>query len=402
MRLLTLLGLLNLSIAASSAFAAGIDLEKVDQSTLPVHVERAYDNFQVERPIFIEHAGDGSNRLFIGSQLGKIFVLPNPDTDEEPELFLDISDRVIYDDRQNEEGLLGLAFHPQFKTNGQFFLYYTSTAEPQLSYISRFTVMKDDPTKADPNSEELLMQIKQPYWNHNGGTIVFGPDGYLYIGLGDGGMRDDPLQAAQDLTTVLGKILRIDVDSTAPGLKYGIPADNPFVKVPNARPEIFAYGVRNIWRMSFDAKTGDLYVADVGQDLWEEINLAERGGNYGWSAREALHEAKSKKVDLTSPITDPIWEYPHEDTVGKSITGGNVYHGKKVPELQGYYLYGDYVSGRLWALKIDPATRTTVENRVIEWPQHLPIVTFGTDEAGEVYFTTTTSGGMIYKFVSGK
>jgi quinoprotein glucose dehydrogenase len=380
--------------------AEGIDFEKVNQTELPVHVEKAFSNFQVERPVLIDNAGDGSNRLFIGSQHGKIFVLPNPQTDEEPNVFLDITDRVVYNDNQNEEGLLGLAFHPHFKENGQFFLYYTSKKEPQLSRISRFHVSKDDPNKADPNSEEVLMDIKQPYWNHNGGTLVFGPDNYLYIGLGDGGLRDDPLQSAQDLTTVLGKILRIDVDKKSPGLPYGIPADNPFVKVPGARGETFAYGLRNIWRMSFDKPTGDFYVADVGQDLWEEINLVEMGGNYGWSAREGLHSAKSKKIDKTSPPKDPIWEYPHE--VGKSITGGVVYHGTKVPELKGYYLYADYISGRLWALKIDPSTQKVVENRVIYWEQHLPIVTYGTDESGEVYFSTTTSNGIIFKFVSGK
>ncbi len=320
--------------AGPSVRANELDQSKVDQSSLPVHVEKAFSNFQVERPIFIDHAGDGSNRLFIGSQYGKIFVLPNPQTDEEPAEFLDITDRVVYNDRQNEEGLLGLAFHPRFKENGQFFLYYTNNKEPQLSYISRFHVSKDDPNKADPNSEELIMEIKQPFWNHNGGTLVFGPDGYLYIGLGDGGKADDPLQSAQDLTTVLGKILRIDVDNKSPGLAYGIPKDNPFVDVPGARPETFAYGVRNIWRMSFDKATGDFYAADVGQDKWEEINLVENGGNYGWSAREAFHPAKSKKIDTTSPVSDPIWEYPHTDDMGKSITGGVVYHGTKVPALE--------------------------------------------------------------------
>lgn len=389
------------SIHTVSVKAEAIDFDKVNQSKLPVHVEKAFKNFQVERPVLIDNAGDGSNRLFIGSQYGKIFVLPNPQTDEEPALFLDISDRVVYKDNQNEEGLLGLAFHPHFKDNGQFFLYYTCTQEPQLSRISRFHVSKDDPNKADPASEEILLDIKQPYWNHNGGTLVFGPDGYLYIGLGDGGLRDDPLQSAQDLTTLLGKILRIDVDKKSPGLPYGIPADNPFVKVPKARGETFAYGLRNVWRMSFDKATGDFYVADVGQDLWEEINLVELGGNYGWSAREGLHAGKSKKLDNTSKPTDPIWEYPHKDDVGKSITGGMVYRGSKVPELKGYYLYADYVSGRLWALKIDPATRKVVENRVIDWPQSIPVVTYGADESGEVYFSSTNSNGIIFKFVSG-
>lgn len=271
-----------------------------------------------------------------------------------------------------------------------------------MSHISRFKVSSDDPNKATSASEELLMKIKQPYWNHNGGTLAFGPDGYLYIAMGDGGLRDDPLLSAQDLTTVLGKILRIDVDSKSPGLAYGIPTDNPFIKIPGSRPEIFAYGFRNIWRMNFDSKTGDLYAADVGQDKWEEINLVERGGNYGWSVREGLHEAKSDKLNTTTQPTEPIWEYPHEDTIGKSITGGAVYRGNKLAKLEGYYIYGDYVSGRLWALKTDPSSGKVVENRVIPWAQHLPIVTFGEDASGEVYFTTTTSGGIIFKFADGE
>ena len=374
---------------------------EVDQSPIDVHAVKAFKNFRVERPIILTNAGDETQRFFIGSQLGKIFVLPNVQTDEEPALFFNIDSEVVYQDRQNEEGMLGLAFHPQFKKNGEFFVYYTSKSEPQLSRISRFHVSKDDPNKADRDSEEILMQIKQPFWNHNGGTLAFGPDGYLYVGLGDGGMGGDPLLSAQDLTTVLGKILRIDVDHKTPGLAYGIPADNPFLQYPNARPEIFAYGLRNVWRMAFDKSTGDFWVADVGQDLWEEINIVERGGNYGWSHREGMHEFKDHAANDISEPTDPIWEYFHADDIGKSITGGMVYRGNEVPELQGYYIYGDYVSGRLWALKIDPKTRKVTENRVIEGSPFLPIVTFGEDESGELYFSTTTSGGIIYKFARG-
>ena len=382
--------------------AHAIDTEKVDQSPIKLKIQRVLPEAQIPRPIFFEPAGDGTGRIFIGSQYGEIYVLESTQDDEEPKLFLDIKDRVIYKDSQNEEGLLGFAPHPKFKENGEFFIYYSTEAEPQMSVISRFRVSKDDPNKADPASEEVLMKIKQPYWNHNGGTLAFGPDGYLYIGLGDGGMRADPLLAGQDLTTVLGKLLRIDVDRKEPGLNYAIPADNPFVNIEGARPEIFAYGFRNIWRFSFDPANGDLWAADVGQDKWEEINLVERGGNYGWSVREGMHEFHGEKGNLNaiSPMAEPIWEYPHEDTIGKSITGGVVYRGEAIPSLQGYYLYGDYVSGRLWALKLDPQSGKVTENRPIEWSSNPPMVTFGYDADGEVYFTSTIGDGAIYKFVA--
>jgi len=369
----------------------------INQSPLPVGVEKAFDHFQVERPILIDHAGDGSARLFIASQLGMIYVLPSVTSQEEPTLFLDIFPQVSYQEKQNEEGLLGMAFHPKYETNGQFFVYYTTTVEPNVSYVSRFKVLADNPNVADPKSEEILMKIKQPFWNHNGGTIAFGPDGFLYIALGDGGNSKDPLLSAQDTSTVLGKILRIDIDKKDPGLAYAIPRDNPFARTPNARPEIYATGLRNVWRMSFDRETGVMYFADVGQDLWEEINIGKLGGNYGWSIREGAHPFSGTSKE-TSTFIDPVWEYPHEANWGKSITGGNVYRGKQIDALKGYYLYGDYVTGKLWALKIDPKTNQALENRPIVWPSAMPMVTFGEDEAGEVYFTSTASGGIIYRF----
>ncbi len=379
----------------------GISMEGVEQKSLAVRVERAFPNLRVERPLIIDHAGDGSGRLFIASQLGTIFVISGDEQIEEAPVFLDISDRVVYRDDQNEEGLLGMAFHPKFKENGYFYLYYTSTTQPQLSFISRFSISKSDPNVADPNSELILMKIKQPYWNHNGGTLAFGPDGFLYIGLGDGGLANDPLQAGQDLTTWLGKILRIDVDTTTPATNYGIPADNPFISNPQAKPEIFALGFRNVWRISFDRETGDLWVADVGQDLWEEINIVKKGGNYGWSLREGAHPFFQKPGQDISSLIDPIWEYPHTEPWGKSITGGVVYRGAAVPSLVGYYLYADYVTGRLWALKFDEKSGKVTENRPIEWRARLPIVTYGETESGEVLFTTTMSGGMIFRFVEG-
>ncbi len=386
------------SSAAEPSMAAG-----VDQSKINVKVEEAFPKLTFDRPVVFTHAGDGSDRVFVVGQKGFIYSMPNDPKCTEPNEFLDIEEHVAYDDKMNEEGLLGLAFHPKFKDNGEFFVYYTSKHEEHLSVISRFKVDAKDKTKADPKSEQVLMTIKQPFWNHNGGTLEFGKDGYLYIALGDGGKGDDPLQTGQDLTTLLGKILRIDVDHHSPGLPYGIPDDNPFVKTPGARREIYALGVRNPWRISFDRETGDLWCADVGQNLWEEIDIIPKGGNCGWSKREASHVARpgAKQFienDLApkSPeFVDPVWEYPHTDAWGKSVTGGQVYRGAKIPALKGYYVYGDYVSGKLWALKVDSSGKAK-ENRVIEWDSALPVVTFGEDQAGEVYFTSTT-GGRIYK-----
>ncbi len=372
--------------------------EGVDQSPLAVRVERAFPNLQIDRPVVVTHAGDGSNRVFVAGQRGKIFSFPSDQQVTAADLFFDLESRVTYQDNQNEEGLLGLAFHPDFEKNGEFFVYYTTRAEEHLSVISRFKTTSDH-RQAVLDSEQVLLTIKQPYWNHNGGTLEFGPDGYLYIALGDGGLANDPLKSAQDLSSWLGKVLRIDVDHTSPGLAYGIPADNPFVNTPNARPEIYAYGFRNPWRISFDRQTGQLWCADVGQDLWEEINLVTKGGNYGWSRREATHPFGPNPADANPAMQEPIWEYPHEEAWGKSITGGQVYRGPAQPQLNGYYLYGDYVSGKLWALKVDAASGQVTENRPIAWPPSLPVVTFGEDEAGEVYFTTVTSGGRLFRFV---
>ena len=385
--------------AAEPSMAKG-----VDQSPLAsVQIAEAFPKLAFDRPVVVTHAGDGSNRLFVVGQKGMIWVLPGDGKVEEPPVFMELEDKVAYDDRMNEEGLLGMAFHPKFKENGEFFLYYTSKAEEHLSVISRFKANKER-TKAEVSSEEVLMTIKQPFWNHNGGTLEIGKDGHLYIALGDGGKGDDPLQSGQDLSTIFGKILRIDIDHKSPGLPYAIPRDNPFAGTPNARGEIYALGVRNPWRISFDRESGDLWCADVGQNLWEEISIIPKGGNLGWSKREATHVARPgaktfEENDLapkSADFVDPIWEYPHTDAWGKSITGGQVYRGSQLPQLKGYYLYGDYVSGKVWALKADKSWKVT-ENRPVAWPSALPIVTFGEDEKGEVYFSSTT-GGRIYTF----
>jgi glucose/arabinose dehydrogenase len=312
-------------------------------------------------------------------------------------VFLDLQDRVKYNDNENEEGFLGLAFHPDYKTNGEFFVFYTTKKAPRTNILARFRVSRDDPNRADPGSEEEILRIKRPFWNHDGGTLCFGPDGYLYIALGDGGLANDPFGNGQNLKTLLGKVLRIDVNHKDPGKAYAVPADNPFVASKDARPEIWAYGLRNIWRMAFDRQTGVLWAADVGQNLYEEIDLIRKGGNYGWNIREALHPFGARGTGPRAEYIDPIWEYHHD--VGKSITGGQVYRGTRFPELQGSYVYGDYVSGKIWALRYSDAEKRVVANRPIR-DRGVPIMSFGEDEQGELYYMTyTPSGQGIYRFM---
>ncbi|MFO0945690.1 MAG: PQQ-dependent sugar dehydrogenase [Planctomycetota bacterium] len=397
---------------AIASFGVGVPDQPVDESPLAVKTELAFpklnwtgwqavaDSGEVVplRPIVLTHAGDGSNRVFVATQQGVIHVFPNDQNVEKTQVYFDMQKKVVYNDKQNEEGFLGFAFHPKYKSNGEFFVYYTTTDAPHTSVVSRFRVSPDDPNKADPAFEEEILRIPQPFWNHNGGTVAFGPDGYLYIGLGDGGLANDPMGNGQNLKTLLGSVLRIDVDRKEGGKNYAIPKDNPFVGRADARPEIWCYGVRNIWRLAFDKSTGLCWAGDVGQNLFEEIDLLVSGGNYGWNLREAFHPFSANGVGPREDLIDPIWEYPHE--VGKSITGGLVYHGKRVPELGGAYLYADYVSNKHWALWYDVEKKRVVANREIANPG-VPVLSFGEDEQGEVYFMTfAASGKGIYRYVS--
>ena len=391
------------AMALASVFGSRELSAEVDESPISIKVVKAFPNIRVRRPVMITNAGDGSNRLFVVTQQGVIHVIPNDEGIEETTEFLDIESQVVYRDNKNEEGLLGLTFHPNYKENGHFFVYYTTTDAPQTSVVSRFTVSADNPNQADPDSELELMRVSQPFWNHNGGTVEFGPDGYLYIALGDGGKANDTLMNGQNVQTLLGSILRIDVDNPSDGQNYGIPEDNPFANAGRlARPEIYAYGFRNVWRLSFDKQTGLLWAADVGQDLWEEINIVRKGGNYGWNLREGNHKFGPVGAEPRPDLVDPIWEYDHK--TGRSITGGHVYRGSKVPSLVGYYLYSDYVTGRFWALKYDPDSGQVTENRPLpnEPPASTigagvkPIMTYGIDEAGEVYCADALSN--IFRF----
>ena len=346
---------------------------------------------------FMELTHVADDRLFAAAQKGQIFVFRNKPDVTESNLFLDISEQVAPWRKHNEEGLLGLAFHPDFKQNGHFFVYYSTRTPDRTSRISRFSVSATDPNRADPDSEKVVMQFGQPFYNHNGGSMEFGPDGYLYVGLGDGGDRNDPLSNGQNLKTLMGSILRIDVDKSEDGKPYAIPPSNPFVDSPAARPEIFAYGFRNVWRISFDSKTGDLWAGDVGQDLWEEVNLVKAGGNYGWSIREGTHPFGNivGEHPNDTPI-EPVWEYDHR--VGRSITGGRVYNSDRIPELTGKYLYADYVTGRVWALDYDREAKQVRKNLEIS-PGGVTVTAFGEDSKGEVYYMIAAANGQcIYRF----
>lgn len=339
------------------------------------------------RPIYATHAGDGTGRLFVLEQSGKIWILQDDARATVP--FLDVSALIspaALTQRYTEQGLLGLAFHPEYANNGVFFIYYTDRGGN--SVVARYQVMPEQPRLADPGSGQIIFRLNQPYPNHNGGHIDFGPDGYLYIALGDGGSANDPLGAGQNRQTLLGTILRLDVDSASP---YAIPLDNPFVN-DAALDEIWAYGLRNVWRFSFDRATGDMYLADVGQNQWEELNFQpadSRGGeNYGWN----VYEANTIFAGGSAPNhVAPFFAYSH--SLGCSVTGGYVYRGSAVADLQAAYLFGDYCTGRIWTSWRDSnLTWQTIELM----KTNMAISSFGEDEAGEVY--VIDYAGTVYRF----
>lgn len=350
----------------------------------------AYPNLSFDLPLFFGHAGDGSGRVFVVEQRGRILVFDSSRTTSTVDTFLNIIDRVNKEGW--EEGLLGLAFHPEFRSNGYFYVNYTA-AGPRRTVISRFRVTPPTTNQVDRNTEEVILTFEQPYANHNGGHLEFGPDGHLYIATGDGGSGGDPHNNGQSLKTLLGKILRIDVHSTSGGKAYGIPADNPFASNSEGnREEIYAYGLRNPWRFSFDSETGTMWAADVGQNQIEEVDIIEKGKNYGWSIVEGTNCYKPGDGCDSSGTVLPVWEYDHSK--GQSITGGYVYRGNAVPALRGAYVFADFMSGRMWALWNDGTSP-----RVVELPDtDLSISSFGLDAHDELYLTAFD--GKVYQVVS--
>jgi len=350
--------------------------------------EKVYSG--LNRPVFLTGAGDDSGRLFIVTQTGIIYVAKDGVILDQP--FLDLSARVSgprSSGEYSERGLLGLAFHPRFSENGYFYVNYTDLDGNTV--IARYSA-PPAADQADPQSEVRLLQVEQPYPNHNGGMLAFGPEGYLYIGLGDGGSAGDPQGNGQSLQTLLGKILRINVDQGDP---YAIPADNPFAS-GGGKPEIWSLGLRNPWRFSFDSLTGDLYIGDVGQNQWEEVDFLEAGSpggaNFGWSYREGSHPYHGEPAGGLR-LTEPVAEYDH--SLGCSITGGEVYRGMNLPEWQGVYLYGDYCNGNIWGLLHTPDG--TWQNQLL-FSTGYSISSFGVDESGEVYLLDLQQG-VIYHLV---
>lgn len=332
-----------------------------------------------DQPLGIAHAGD--TRLFIVQQRGRIAVFNGTNVLAQP--FLDVSSLVSC---CGEQGLLGLAFHPRYRDNGFFYIDYTDRAGNTV--VARYSVSATDPNRADVSSARVLLTVAQPYANHNGGHLAFGPDNYLYIGLGDGGSGGDPGDRAQDLSTLLGKILRIDVDGGTP---YAIPPSNPFVNRAGARGEIWAYGLRNPWRYSFDRTTGDLWIADVGQDSWEEVDFAPAtsigGENYGWRKMEGTHCYNPSTNCRDASMTLPVYEYSHAE--GCSITGGYIYRGAKYPALKGTYLFADYCSGSVWGTK-SAGNGTFTTRKLLS--SGASVTSFGEDVAGELYLIDGAKG----------
>ncbi len=354
-----------------------IPSEPVDSISLVPIIEGAFS-----RPLYLTHAFD--ERLFVVEQAGLVRIIRDRQLLEEP--FLDIRDRV--GSSQLEQGLLSIAFHPDYQQNGRFFAYYTDRAG--TTHISSFLVSSDNVNQADAGSEVVLLSVNQPYPNHNGGQLQFGPDGYLYAGFGDGGSANDPLGSGQDPGSLLGALLRLDVDHS-PEI-YAIPPTNPFIADENRRNEIWAWGLRNPWRFSFDRLTGDLFIADVGQNIWEEVHLqdaASAGGeNYGWNILEGSHCFMSETCDRTG-LELPIFEYDHQE--GCSVTGGYMYRGSQFLPLYGNYFVADFCSGNIWRLYPE-GEGVWSSAKILD--TDLVISSFGEDVNGELYLLVHDSGSV--------
>lgn len=355
-----------------------------DSPAVNLKLERVFQQIKTMAPVALLQSPGDDTDWYLVEKAGTILRFTD-DASKPPTQFLDIHDRV--DASANESGLLSMVFHPNYAVNHQVFLHYNREGNPLVTVVSRF-VSSDHGRTLDKNSEQVILSLDQPYENHNGGQIGFGPDGMLYIGLGDGGSGGDPQGNAQNTQVLLGKVLRLDVDHDKP---YSIPLGNPFADGKKGRPEIFAYGLRNPWRWSFDSKTGALWLADVGQNAWEEIDIIESGGNYGWNAKEGFHDYNNN-TKIHGTIIGPVAEYSHDE--GCSITGGYVYRGTAIPELQGVYIYGDFCSGRIWGL-VQNKQGVYESNLLLD--THLMISSFAQANNGDIY--VLHYGGKVFKLV---
>jgi glucose/arabinose dehydrogenase len=365
-----------------------------------IELRPAFPTLTFHLPVGMEEAPDGSGRFFVLEQDGRIVIAKKGPESGEKE-FLNITERKPH--AGVEDGLLGLAFHPQFRSNGLFYIYYC-LQDPRRTRVGEFRVSTNNPDAADLKSERVLLEVAQPFENHKGGQTSFGPDGFLYVGLGDGGRGNDPFNNGQNTSSLLGKILRIDVNTrgvvrvgnSSKQLEYGIPPDNPFSAEPDfyeygVCKEIWAYGFRNPWRFSWDRETGEMWAADVGQDTWEEINLVVKGGNYGWCVREGAHRFKPGPEG--AHYIDPVVEYPHnakllsqskipDHSIGMCVIGGYVYRGKQYPALRGIYVYADYVLGTFWGFRYKDG-QVREHGTLLKQPKN--ITSFAQGRDGELY-----------------
>ncbi|WP_247231631.1 sorbosone dehydrogenase family protein [Telluribacter sp. SYSU D00476] len=381
------LGLMLLIGCSSSEQDPGTGPQGPDNGAATYTATDAFPRLKFRSPVDLTYAPDGSNRLFVLEQEGIIRVFENKADASSAQVFLDISNKVT---DGGERGLLGIAFHPDYRTNGYFFVNYTRSS-PLETVIARYKVDPSNPTTADPASETILLTFPQPYSNHNGGAVKFGPDGYLYVSVGDGGSGGDPQNNAQNRNNLLGTILRLDVNATTKG-NYGIPDGNPFKgNTQQGREEIYAYGLRNPWRMSFDSQTGALWTGDVGQNSIEEIDIIKAGGNYGWRIKEGNDCFNPSSNCNEQGLVAPIFTYSQRNG-DKSITGGYVYRGSNLADLKGKYIYGDFVSGKVWALEFTGEKAS--DNRLVTNLAGT-ISAFGVDANNELYILNYGDGKIM-------
>jgi len=382
-------------ILLSPAYAQVADEPEKVRPIPDVKLSPWFGGHTFKRPVqAVVPPGDDST-VYIVEQHGRVLALENVERGSEPRIFMDIRKQVH--DKHNEEGLLSLAFHPKYADNGKLYVFYSANA-PRRGVLSEY-VANDDRTGVKEGSERVILEVEQPWGNHNGSTVLFGPDGMLYVSYGDGGAANDPKEAGQDLSTLLGTVVRIDIDRRDEGLEYAIPPDNQFVGTEGARPEIWAWGLRNVWRMSFDRDTGDLWGGDVGQNTWEEIDIITSGGNYGWKPREGFEPFASYRGEPLpeGSYIDPVVVYPRDK--GISVTGGYVQRGAQHPELEGVYFYADYGTGRIWGLRWDGEKMTA--NREVFMQPGFFISSFGELNDGTLLvcvFRNTFSGkGKVFR-----